>query len=85
MTNIIRPICFSTANNDALILAAISRLASVSRVRFCALFSLKAQEIDVPLASMGRLAATSELHMFSLKVNTETSWGGQVCITSCLV
>lgn len=43
-------------------MAAISRLASVRAVgSFLALFSLKAQEIDVPLAWMGRRAAESEL------------------------
>lgn len=34
----------------------------------CVLFLfLKAQEIDMPLASTGRLATESELHMFSPK------------------
>lgn len=57
-----------------LIMAVISRLAPVSarrgfaRVCFfvsCFFSSLKAQEIDVPLAPTGRLAAESQLHMFS--------------------
>lgn len=71
MANIISPICFSNANNDS------ANNGSDFKVSFCEnsvwiyaffLFFFKAQEIDVPLASMGRLATESELHMFSLKM-----------------
>lgn len=51
-------------------MAVISRLASVRTLCGFRLFFFffKAQEIDVPLASMGRLATELELHMFSPKM-----------------
>lgn len=79
-------ICFSTGNNDC---ANNGNNFNVSVcescVNFFALFSPKAQEIDVPLASMGRLASESELHMFSPEGKHRNVLRGQVCITSHLV
>lgn len=84
MTNIIRPICFSTANNDC------ANNMSDFKVSVCescvfALFSLKAQEIDVPLASMGRLSAESELAYVFPEGKHRSVLRGQVCFTSHLV
>lgn len=69
MANIISPICFSNANNDS------ANNGSDFKVSVCEnsawicvfFFFFKAQEIDVPLASTGRLATESALHMFSPK------------------
>lgn len=70
MANIISPICFSNANNDSANNGSDFKVSVCKNsVWICVLsfFFFKAQEIDVPLASTGRLATESELHMFSLK------------------
>lgn len=74
MANIISSICFSNSNND------YANNGGDFKVGVCAklaclcgsIFPLsKAQEIDVPLASTGRLASESALHMFSPKTVAE--------------
>lgn len=70
MANIISPICFSNANNDSANNGSDFKVSVCENSAWvCALFlfCFKAQEIDVPLASTGRLATESELHMFSLQ------------------
>lgn len=79
MANIISPICFSNANNDSTNDGSDFKVSACEKSAWICMFSffffpffLKAQEIDVPLASAGRLATKSELHMFSLKMRL--SW-----------
>lgn len=70
MANIISPICFSNANNDSTNNDSDFKVHGCECSAWICVFSpfLKAQEIDVPLASTARLATESELHMFSLKM-----------------
>lgn len=68
MANIISPICFSNANNDSANNGSDFKVSVCENSAWVVFFFLiKAQEIDVPLASTGRCATESELHMFSLK------------------
>lgn len=69
MANIISPICFSNANNDSANNGSDFKVSACKYSAWICVFFLflKAQEIDVPLASTGRLATESELHMFSRK------------------
>ena len=70
MANIISPICFSNANNDSANNGSdfkVSVCENSAWAVFLFFFFIKAQEIDVPLASTGRCATESELHMFSPK------------------
>ncbi len=68
MANIISPICFSNANNDSANNGSDFKVSICENSAWiCVFLFSKAQEIDVPLASTGRLATESELHMFSTK------------------
>lgn len=72
MANIISPICFSNANNDSANNGSDFKVSVCEKLAWICVpifffFFPKAQEIDVPLASTGRLATESELHMFSPK------------------
>lgn len=80
MANIISPICFSNANNDSANNGSDFKVSVCENSAWICVFSFKAQEIDVPLASAGRLASESELHMFSQKTTlrcAELVWAVQ--------
>jgi len=69
MANIISPICFSNANNDSSNNGSDFKVSACECATWmCFFLFLKAQEIDTPLASTGRRATESELHMFSPKM-----------------
>lgn len=68
MANIISPICFSNANNDSANNGSDFKVSVFEDSAWVCGCFFKAQEIDVPLASTGRLATESELHMFSQKM-----------------
>lgn len=83
MANIISPICFSNANNDS------ANNGSDFKVKVCEnsawicvfFFSFsKAQEIDMPLASVGWLATESGApYVFPKDDDAEMSWAGLGC------
>lgn len=83
MTNIIRPICFNNecASNGSDFKVSVCE----SCLDFFALFSLKAQEIDVPLAWVGCLAVASELADVFPEGKGRKVLRGQVCFTSHLL